>query len=191
MILTGPEIMSQVEEGRIVIDPFDESNVNPNSYNFTLGPTLHCYRDFPLDPRRVNECEEIEIGGDGYVLQPGRLYLGHTVERLGSNHFAPTYSARSSVARLGLFINLSASLGDIGFVGQWTLQLVPTHPLKVYAHMRIGQMMFWKPKGEILLYDGKYQASEGPQRSQIYRDFGVQPQEPGERRSGVAETIGT
>jgi rifampicin phosphotransferase len=191
VILTGPEITRQVRAGRIVIDPFDESNMNPNSYNFTLGPTMHCYCDFPLDPRRVNECEEIEIPAEGYVLEPGRLYLGHTVERLGSNHFAPTYSARSSVARLGLFINLSASLGDIGFVGQWTLQLVPTHPLRVYAHMRIGQMMFWSPKGEIILYDGKYQASKGPQRSQIYRDFGVAHPEPDAVGPAVAEPVGS
>jgi deoxycytidine triphosphate deaminase len=93
------------------------------------------------------------------------------MEILGSTQYAPTYGARSSVARLGLFINLSASLGDIGFIGQWTLQLFTMHPLRVYAGMRIGQMMWWKPQGVIDLYRGKYQGSRGPQSTLSYKDF--------------------
>src|SRR5690348_6929966 len=123
MILTGNEIAREQANGRIVIEPFTPEQVNPNSYNFRLGNTLRVYQRDPLDTRRSNEFEELKIPDDGYVLEPGRLYLGHTIEVLGSEHYAPTFAARSSVARLGLFINLSASLGDIGFIGQWTLQL--------------------------------------------------------------------
>lgn len=173
MILTGPEIAQQRAAGRICIDPFRIEHINPNSYNFTLGKTLKCYRDLPLDPRRPNECDEIHIGEEGQVLERDRLYLGHTVERLGSDHFAPTFAARSSVARLGLFINLSASLGDIGYCGQWTLQLFCVHPVRIYAGMRIGQMMWWTPSGDIELYSGKYQSSNGPASTLIYRDFEV------------------
>ena len=86
----------------------------------------------PLDPRRENACVDIEMPADGYVLEPGRLYLAHTQEVLGSRHYAPTFAARSSVARLGLFINLSASLGDIGYEGQWTLQLYTMNRVRVY-----------------------------------------------------------
>ncbi|WP_405726154.1 dCTP deaminase domain-containing protein [Streptomyces sp. NBC_01537] len=116
----------------------------------------------PLDARRTNGFEEIEIPDGGYVLEPGRLYLAHTVEVLGSEHYAPTFAARSSVARLGLFINLSASLGDIGYTGQWTLQLYSMNRVRVYPGINIGQMMWWRPQGEIVLYDGKYQGSLGP-----------------------------
>ena len=179
MILTGPEIARQRALGRIVIEPFQIENVNPNSYNFTLGSTLRCYRDHPLDPRWHQACQDIEVGDEGYVLQPGRLYLGHTVERLGSDYFAPTFAARSSVARLGLFINLSASLGDIGFCGQWTLQLFTVHPLRVYSGMRIGQMMWWTPQGEIQLYEGKYQDSQGPASTLIHRDFAADGMDSG------------
>lgn len=175
MILTGPEIVEQWRDGRITIDPFDPAHVNPNSYNFRLGDTLKVYCDLPLDPQRPNPCEEIAIPPDGYVLEPCRLYLAHTVERMGSDHYAPTFAARSSVARLGLFINLSASLGDIGYLGQWTLQLFTIHPMRVYPGMRIGQIMWWRPQGEIELYDGKYQSSQGPSATLIHRDF--QPQE--------------
>lgn len=76
----------------------------------------------------------------------------------------------TSVARLGLFINLSASLGDIGFIGQWTLQLYAINRIKIYPRMAIGQMMWWQPAGTIQLYAGKYQGSRGPRASAIHID---------------------
>jgi dCTP deaminase len=95
------------------------------------------------------------------------------MEIMGSEHYAPTFAARSSVARLGLFINLSASLGDIGFIGQWTLQLFSIHSLRIYKGMKIGQIMWWQPKGAIELYEGKYQGSKGPQSTLIYKDYEI------------------
>lgn len=174
MILTGTEIERERKNGRITIEPFTPEQVNPNSYNFRLGKTLRVYQDMPLDARHTNEFEEIEIPDDGYVLEPGRLYLAHTIERLGSEHYAPTFAARSSVARLGLFINLSASLGDIGYTGQWTLQLYSMNRVRVYPGINIGQMMWWRPQGDIILYDGKYQGSVGPRSSDIHVDFDKQ-----------------
>ncbi len=171
VILTGAEITKECREGRIVIKPFIEDHVNPNSYNFRLGEALRVYDKFPLDPKVPNSYSEIHIPPEGFVLKPHCLYLGCTLETMGSTHYAPTFAARSSIARLGLFINLSASLGDIGFIGQWTLQLFTIHPLRVYAGMRIGQIMWWKPQGVIKLYEGKYQGSSGPQSTLIYRDF--------------------
>ncbi|WP_077796097.1 PEP/pyruvate-binding domain-containing protein [Streptomyces sp. JHA26] len=174
MILTGSEIARERANGRITIEPFTPEQVNPNSYNFRLGKTLRVYQEMPLDARRTNDFEEVEIPDDGYVLEPGRLYLAHTVEVLGSEHYAPTFAARSSVARLGLFINLSASLGDIGYTGQWTLQLYTMNRVRVYPGINIGQMMWWRPQGEIVLYDGKYQGSVGPRSSDIHVDFDKQ-----------------
>ncbi len=171
MILTGPEIAKQVAAGRIVIDPFSPEQVNPNSYNFRLDRYLLVYTESIIDPKRSLPTKTIEIPPQGLRLEAGCLYLGSTVEKLGSPHYAPTYAARSSVARLGLFINLSASLGDIGFVGTWTLQLHAVQPIVVYPYMEIGQMMFWVPHGTISLYNGKYQASHGPRASLIGQDI--------------------
>jgi deoxycytidine triphosphate deaminase len=171
MILTGKEIERERAEGRITIEPFAPAQVNPNSYNFRLGGRLRTYTKMPLDPREPNSYEELEIPEEGYVLQPGRLYLAHTEEVLGGRCYAPTFAARSSVARLGLFINLSASLGDIGYEGQWTLQLYTMNSVRVYRGMNIGQMMWWRPQGDVVLYEGKYQGSSGPRSSDIHRDF--------------------
>jgi deoxycytidine triphosphate deaminase len=171
MILTGKEIMREVKTGRIHIKPFSEENINPNSYNFRLGNTLKVYKSKTIDAAIPNEFKIIKIPKKGLILQPNQLYLGHTIEEMGSDFYAPTMQARSSVGRLGLYIYLNSGLGDIGFKKQWTLELHTIHPLKIYPGMKIGQMLFWRPQGDIHLYEGKYKDSVGPEVSQIWKDF--------------------
>src|SRR3989344_377262 len=169
MILTGSEIKKQVGLGKIHIFPFIEENLNPNSYNFRLGKTLKVYKNQVLDAAVPNDYEEIEIPEEGFILEPNKLYIGHTIEEMGSDFFVPTMQARSSVGRLGLYIYLNSGLGDIGFKCQWTLELHAIHPLRIYSGMKVGQMLFWKPRGKIILYNGKYKDSKGPEASQIWR----------------------
>jgi dCTP deaminase len=172
LILTGAKIASEHKAGRIDIRPFDSQQISPNSYDFCLGPRILGYKDYVLDCRRPNETVEIPFPEGGLVLQPGRIYLGHTLEIMGSDHYVPIIRGRSSVARLGLFVHVTADMIDIGSHNQWTLQLHAVQPVRVYRSMRIGQVTFWKPKGKIVLYDGKYQGSMGPRGSEIHRDFG-------------------
>lgn len=170
MILTGPEIIAAAEQGRIVISPFRLDQVNPNSYNVCLGETLVTYDTDVIDPYKSNPTRETTIGPEGFVLQPNELFLGHTVEEVGSDRYVPLLFGRSSVGRLGLFVEITAPIGDIGFHGQWTLMLSAVRPLRVYAGMRIGQIMFFESSGDIELYSGKYQRASGPQASQYWRD---------------------
>jgi len=158
--------------GEIIIEPFEEKLLNPNSYNFKLCNELLVY-DYEqyIDPTKKTKVEKITIPHDGIVLYPHKLYLGCTYEKMGSKFYVPFISGRSSIGRLGLFVHITAPLGDIGFVGQWTLQLHATVPIKVYPFMKIGQIYFIVPKGEITLYRGKYQGSRGPKFSEIYKDF--------------------
>lgn len=167
MILTAHEIVAARARGELVIEPFNSACLNPNSYDVALGARLLTFPPDaildPVDPAAVRAAAEtLEIGGSGLVLTPGRLYLGHTIEVAGGTGYVPTISARSSVARLGLFIHLSASLGDQGYVGQWTLQLCAVQPVRVRAGMRIAQLMWWCTQGEPRLYEGKYQGATGP-----------------------------
>ncbi|MFF0484850.1 dCTP deaminase [Streptomyces sp. NPDC004435] len=171
MILTGPEITAAAHDGRLTISPFEPGQVNPNSYNVRLGPTLLTYTTAVIDAHQPNPTATVEIGEDGYVLQPSELYLGHTLEQVGSDTFVPLLFGRSSVGRLGLFVEITAPIGDIGFHGQWTLMLSPIRPLRVYAGMKIGQIMFFVSTGVIDLYAGKYQAADGPQPSRYWRDL--------------------
>lgn len=170
MILTGPEITAAVSDGRVRISPFSPDQVNPNSYNVCLGPTLVVYTCDVIDAHCPNPTETLTIGEHGYVLQPGELYLGHTLEEVGSDLYVPLLFGRSSVGRLGLFVEITAPIGDIGFHGQWTLMLSPVRPLRVYAGMKIGQIMFFVSTGTVDLYAGRYQASTGPQASRCWHD---------------------
>ncbi|WP_435108846.1 dCTP deaminase [Nocardiopsis synnemataformans] len=169
MILTGPAITAAVSEGAITIDPFEPAQVNPNSYNVRLGDTLRVYTTPVLDAYQPNPTHELTIGPDGYLLRPDTLYLGHTVERIGSTQHVPLLEGRSSVGRLGLHIQITAPIGDLGFLGQWTLHLSPVQPLRIYAGMQIGQVMFEAALGSVDLYQGKYQNAVGPRASELWR----------------------
>jgi|SaaInlLV_10m_DNA_2_1039722.scaffolds.fasta_scaffold00046_17 dCTP deaminase len=171
MILSGKKIYQKVTEKKIIISPFSPSQINPNSYNFRLGNILKVYKDKVIDPKKDNTTTTIEIPPDGYRLDPSRIYLGHTKEVMGSNHYVPIIRGRSSIGRIGLFIHITADLIDIGSINQWTLQMHCVQPVLIYPGMMIGQVTFWKVKGEIVLYNGKYQGSRGPMSSKIYRDF--------------------
>jgi dCTP deaminase len=171
VILTGSEITREWSEGRISIEPFDPSQVNPNSYDFRLGEIVKTYTNYVLDCKKKNDVVETEIPEDGLVLQPGRIYLGHTVEVMGSDHYVPIIRGKSSTARLGLFVHVTADLIDIGSLNQWTLQLFPVQPIRVYRNMRIGQVTFWRVQGEVSLYRGKYQGARGPIESYGHMEF--------------------
>jgi len=170
VILTGPEIIEAASDGRLRISPFSADQVNPNSYNVRLGSTLVTYVNDIIDAHTPNPTQSVTIGHEGYVLEPGQLYLGHTVEQVGSDQYVPLLFGRSSVGRLGLFVEITAPIGDIGFHGQWTLMLSAIRPLRVYPGMKIGQIMFFVSFGDIELYKGKYQAAAGPQESRYWRD---------------------
>ncbi|WP_028590459.1 dCTP deaminase [Paenibacillus massiliensis] len=173
MILTGHEIREQILSGKIIVEPFDEKSINPNSINFRLGDFVKVYKNKVLDPKVKQEVEVIPIPDQGLVLLPDTLYLGYTMEKMGSNHYVPILSGRSSTGRLGLFVHITADLIDIGSINHWTLQMHAIQPIRIYKGMLIGQVTFWKTQGDILLYEGKYQGSTGPMESQIWKDFMV------------------
>ncbi len=171
MILTGNEISKQVKKNKIIISPFDKKCINPNSYNLELGDYLKVYEDDILDSKKSLKTKTIHIPDEGLILEPNKIYLGFTKEIIGSDFFVPTITGRSSTGRLGLFVQITADLVDIGFKGNLTFQLHAVQPIRIYKGMKIGQIMFWKPKGKIKLYDGKYQNSSGPQESKVFKDF--------------------
>jgi dCTP deaminase len=172
MILTGKKILEEVREGKIRIDPFDSSRLTTNSYDLALGKKLIRYTSEPLDPKVKPEFETLEIPPEGFVMEPGDFFLGHTEEKLGSDHYVPIIHAKSGTARMGLFVHVTSDLIDLGFYGNLTFQLYATLPVRLSAGMKLAQVTFWIPKGDKELYAGKYQHSEGPQISRAYLDHG-------------------
>ena len=171
MILSGKSIIRELNEGKINISPFNEEHLTTNSYDLTLGSTFIRYTGDVLDTAQDNPHETIVCNDGAISLERGQFLLGHSVEIVGSDNYVPIIHARSGIARMGLFVHVTADLIDIGSHGNVTLQLFSTLPVKIYTGMRIAQVSFWKTSGEIALYSGKYQGSKGPKASQVHKDF--------------------
>lgn len=171
LILSGLEIHKHIGK-EIIIDPFDEGKLNPNSYNLSLHNELLIYRDAVLDMKVLNATEVLQIPEDGLILKPGRLYLGRTVEYTYTERYVPMLEGRSSIGRLGLCIHATAGFGDVGFAGYWTLEIFCIHPVRIYPHVSICQIYYHTIEGDYKPYSsGKYQNNTGIQPSLMYREF--------------------
>ena len=172
MILSGREILKHIGQ-KIVIEPFHEKRLNPNSYNLTLANELLVYDNRILDMKKENPASRIVIPEDGLVLEPGRLYLGRTNEYTKTDGFVPMLEGRSSTGRLGLFIHVTAGFGDVGFAGYWTLEIFCVQPIRIYPDVEVCQIYYHDISGDYEPYhSGKYQNNTGIQPSLLYRDFG-------------------
>jgi len=203
MILTGPEIEKQVQAQRINITPFGKERVNPNSYDLALGEEVGVYPDWVacnevprggtengqyfcpishgcIDSKREPKFRKFKMTQtQGWVLLPGIGYLMHTEEVVHSSHFVPVLDGKSSIARLFISVHETAGYGDIGFNGQYTLEVTVKHPVVVYPGMRFCQIRFHHPEGEILDYSKASQGkshyrdenARGPVPSMVWKQF--------------------
>ncbi len=171
MILTGKEIKKRLGTD-IKIEPFCDEQLNPNSYNLRLHNELMIYTDDVLDMKIKNPTETIVIPPEGYVLQPGQLYLARTEEYTETYGLVPMILGRSSVGRLGIAVHLTSGFGDIGFCGYWTLQLTCVKPVRIYPNMKICQIFYHDVLGEYESYSSKkYQGSDTIVASKLYKEL--------------------
>jgi dCTP deaminase len=182
--------------------------LNPASYDLTLGPhvavysdvvvgefgsllpgsqlrPIGYYNDLPskngyIDVRKKNPVKRYEMDDKGLLLMPGIGYLMHTAERIKTDRFNPILDGKSSIGRLFLAVHVTAGYGDAGFDGQYTLEVIVTHPTIVVPGMRFCQMRFHTIVGEVETYGkkGNYQGelAKGPVESRSWKMF---PQEKG------------
>lgn len=172
MILSGQQIQDRLGDD-ILIDPFDESFLNPNSYNLTLHNELLVYEELVLDMAKENRVRRIEIPKEGLTLSPNQLYLGRTVERTTTHNLVPQIEGRSSVGRLGLFVHVTAGFGDVGFSGYWTLEMFAVQPIRIYAGVPICQIFYHEVLGEITEYSSKYQHNRDIQPSKLHEELAL------------------
>ena len=174
MILSGHEIRRHLGRS-IVIDPYNEAQLNPNSYNLTLHDELMTYEELVLDMRRANRVRRITIPPEGLVLNPNQLYLGRTIERTETHDFVPMIEGRSSVGRLGLFVHVTAGFGDVGFCGYWTLEMFAVQPVRIYAGVSICQIFYHQIAGDFTEYaSDKYQHNRDIQPSLLFKELSPQ-----------------
>ncbi|MCM1988649.1 dCTP deaminase [Oceanirhabdus seepicola] len=171
MILSGKEIKNRLGKD-IIIEPFNEEQLNPNSYNLKLHNKLLVYEENVLDMKKDNKVKEITIPSEGLLLEPNKLYLGRTVEYTETDRLVPMLEGRSSIGRLGLFVHVTAGFGDVGFKGYWTLEIFCVQPIRIYPNVEICQVYYHNIEGEYDKYiSGKYQNNKGIQPSMLYKDF--------------------
>lgn len=171
MILTGNEIRARLGSD-IVIEPYDEHLLNPNSYNLRLHDELIVYEEIVLDMQRPNRFRRYAIPPEGFVLNPNQLYLGRTIERTETHNLVPMLEGRSSIGRLGLFVHVTAGFGDIGFSGHWTLEMFAIKPVRVYPGVPICQIFYHTICGEVTEYrSDKYQHNTDIQPSLLFKEF--------------------
>lgn len=195
MILGNEKILEELGKN-IVIEPYDEKCLNPNSYNLHLYPKLKVYDvpmkyNFPkgsgnilhemipesitfmnpLDMKADNPTHEIIIPEDGLTLYPGILYLGMTNEFTATDKYLPMLEGRSSIGRLGINIHATAGFGDVGFKGRWTLEISCVQPVKIYPNIEICQIYYQEVEGNTKPYNGKYQNSMDIGSSKFFKEF--------------------
>jgi dCTP deaminase len=165
MILSDKKILEGIAKKEIVIEPYDRKHLGTNSYDVHLGKFLAVYTDHVLDAKKHNKIKEIEIGEEGFVLQPGTLYLGVTEEYTETHNSVPFLEGKSSIGRLGIDIHATAGKGDVGFCNTWTLEISCVQPVRIYAGMPIGQLIYFAVEGDIENYYNKKPGAKYNQRS--------------------------
>jgi dCTP deaminase len=176
MILSDRSILQLIEEGKLKVEPFEESLVQCSSLDLRLGYQIARYRvrDF-LDVKTQNwETVIEEITDEGFFIQPKEFILATTLEYVELPEDLTAFvEGRSSLGRLGLFIE-NAGWVDAGFKGQLTLELFNAncYPIKLYPKMKICQLVFARLDQKPLKpYNGKYQGQRGVVPSKIYLDY--------------------
>ncbi len=198
MILSDRDIRQLAASKDIIIEPFDDKALGSNSYDVHLGANLMTYaavsgnwlqrawrrltfQSCELDAKKNNPVRTIRIGPKGFVLKPGVLYLGVTQEYTETKKHVPFLDGKSSIGRLGIWIHCTAGRGDVGFSNHWTLEIAVVHPVRVYAGMPIGQLIYMvmQTEPEVSYAEktsAKYnevaaQSDPWPTPSYMYRNF--------------------
>ncbi len=187
-ILGKKSILEHLKTGEVVITPFNPNNLGLMQYDVTLGDVIYkvnhrgtlkqCFKNFfkkrqfciDLSSDASSErFKRIEVGSDGFIIKSGETILGCTAEMIGSNchNIVPMLETRSSLARNFIFSHVSAGVGDPGFKGSWTLELVNCfpYPIKLLPNKRVAQVIFHfieKPEEESPLYDRVYNNQREP-----------------------------
>src|SRR5215813_5002463 len=165
MILSDKRILEEIENENIMIEPFRSECLGSNSYDVHLGKYIATYKDRILDARRHNAIDVMIIPEEGMILYPDMLYLGVTEEYTETHAHVPFLEGKSSVGRLGIDIHATAGKGDVGYCNTWTLEISVSQPVRVYAGMPIGQLIYFAVEGDVKNLYNKKKTAKYNQRS--------------------------
>ena len=183
MLLSDRDIRTDVDNGRIKLDPYDPDMVQPSSIDVRLDRYFRVFENhrYPhIDPAadQPDLTRAVEPEADEpFILHPGEFVLGSTYEQVT---LPDDVAARlESLGRLGLLTHSTAGFIDPGFQGHVTLELsnVATLPIKLWPGMKIGQLCFFRlsspaeePYGSAR-HGSRYQGQRGPTPSRSNLNF--------------------
>lgn len=185
MLLSDKRISEGMEQGNIVIEPFDPRQLGTNSYDVRLGS----YYFIPNHNMvTVNFTEEEDarsfwqgpyFAEDGVIrIRPGDTILAHTEEVVGGrNGFTTSMRARSSIGRSCLSVCKCAGVGDVGYISRWTLEITNhSHAMAIVpVGLRVAQILFYEVGETLREYKGKYGSwkdwSPQDMLPKLYRDY--------------------
>ena len=186
MILSDRSILEAIQDGRIIIEPFDKDCLQPSSVDLHLDHRFLVFKNHTLGHIDVREdlsnlTQEVSTDDDDpFMLHPGEFVLGSTLERVSvPDDLVARLEGKSSLGRLGLLIHSTAGYVDAGWDGQLTLELsnVANLPITLYPGMKIGQISFVqmtttadRPYGSSEL-GSKYRGQEVPKASRYWENF--------------------
>lgn len=203
-MLVDHQIAHQIDTGKLIINPWDPTKLQPASVDLTLDNKFRIYRssgrgvnrstiDVRSTERRTKLIEVSE--GASFRLPSLGFALASTIECVTlPNNMIGRLEGKSSLARMGLFVHVTAGFFDPGFSGYCTLELFNAAPFAIdlIPGMPICQMGFdlsapdpekhfgsWGTEKLMNVspparnpYSGKYMNQErGPQESMYYKNF--------------------
>jgi dCTP deaminase len=187
VLLSDRDLRAEIAAGRLGLEPFDDTLVQPSSIDVRLDSLFRVFnntRYTHIDPaRQQDELTSLVQPDEGepFVLHPGEFVLGSTQERVAlPDDLVARLEGKSSLGRLGLLIHSTAGFVDAGWDGHLTLELsnVANLPITIYPGMKIGQISFLQmttaadqPYGTGNL-GSKYRGQRGPTPSRYFENFG-------------------
>ena len=186
MLLSDRDIRSEIQSGRVAVEPFDEAMIQPSSVDVRLDKFFRVFENHKysvIDPS-IEQAEltreVIAEDDEAFILHPGEFVLASTYEIITlPDDIAGRLEGKSSLGRLGLLTHSTAGFIDPGFSGHITLELsnVANLPVKLYPGMKIGQLCLIKlssaaehPYGSAV-YGSRYQGQRGPTPSKSWLNF--------------------
>ena len=186
MVLSDRSIRQELDQGRIVINPLDASDIQPASVDLHLDRKVlvfsnssRPYIDIKQSLEQLTEMVELEDDSP-FILHPGEFVLGSTKENIElPEDLVARLEGKSSLGRIGLVIHSTAGFVDPGWKGHLTLELsnLARLPITLYYGMKIGQISFLRlTTAAERLYGSqalgsKYQGQTEPTPSRIHQDF--------------------
>ena len=170
-LLLKDEIINAIDDGYIIIDPFDVNRLKINYYELRLNRRIKSFIPFDvvntnkgyyslrkkplknmvvLDVKSVNPLYDIEIPDEGIILPPNVVFILHSLEYIKTDYYIPAFEKDDLLSSLGVQIQTTSTISTIGFSNFATFRMISVHPIIIYPDMTIGKVYFYNTDKKVV-----------------------------------------